>query len=125
MASTNYTVADLIPRIQQNIDALEYQAAYAFCKKALELEPTNAEILEVTGQVEIELELFAEARQVREMGRIATTALVMELSILMLLLSTCSKPYNRVQNPDTANTCILGKCRWRRKLSRLSKRASI
>lgn len=60
-----YTVADLIPRIQQNIDAMEYEAAYAFCKKALELEPTNADILEVTGQVEMELEKFAEARQVR------------------------------------------------------------
>ncbi|CDS05357.1 hypothetical protein LRAMOSA07886 [Lichtheimia ramosa] len=60
--STNYTVADLIPRIQSNIDSLEYPAAYAFCKKALELEPTNAELLEVTGQVEMELERFQEAR---------------------------------------------------------------
>lgn len=62
--STNYTVADLIPRIQSNIDSLEYPAAYAFCKKALELEPSNAELLEVTGQVEMELERFQEARDV-------------------------------------------------------------
>ncbi|KAI9499268.1 hypothetical protein BDB00DRAFT_796077 [Zychaea mexicana] len=63
MASSNYTVSDLIPRIQQNIDSMEYPMAYAFCKKALELEPQNPDILEVTGQVEMELELFAEARQ--------------------------------------------------------------
>ena len=64
MASSNYTVDDLIPRIQQNIDSMEYPMAYAFCKKALELEPKNPAILEVTGQVEMELEMFAEARQV-------------------------------------------------------------
>ena len=38
--------------------------AYAFCNKALELEPQNPDLLEVTGQVEMELEKFAEARQV-------------------------------------------------------------
>ncbi|KAG0174083.1 hypothetical protein DFQ28_009744 [Apophysomyces sp. BC1034] len=58
----NYTVGDLIPRIQQNIDGMDYPMAYAFCKKALELEPNNAEILEITGQVELELSMFAEAR---------------------------------------------------------------
>ncbi|KAF7720927.1 hypothetical protein EC973_005773 [Apophysomyces ossiformis] len=61
--SVNYTVGDLIPRIQQNIDAMEYPMAHAFCKKALELEPTNPEILELTGQVELELSMFAEARE--------------------------------------------------------------
>ncbi|KAI9278625.1 hypothetical protein BDA99DRAFT_492664 [Phascolomyces articulosus] len=61
--ASNYTVADLIPRIQQNIDSMEYPMAYAFCNKALELEPKNPDILEVTGQVEMELEMFAEARQ--------------------------------------------------------------
>ena len=64
MASSNYTVDDLIPRIQQNIDSMEYPMAYAFCNKALELEPQNPDLLEVTGQVEMELEKFAEARQV-------------------------------------------------------------
>ncbi|KAI7854637.1 hypothetical protein BDC45DRAFT_507776 [Circinella umbellata] len=63
MASSNYTVEDLIPRIQQNIDSMEYPMAYAFCNKALELEPQNPDLLEVTGQVEMELEKFAEARQ--------------------------------------------------------------
>lgn len=63
--STNYTVADLKPRILENIDKLEYPAAYTFCQKALELEPHNAEILEITGQVELELEQFELARKVR------------------------------------------------------------
>ncbi|KAI8384872.1 uncharacterized protein BYT42DRAFT_612539 [Radiomyces spectabilis] len=60
--SVQYTVGDLIPKIQANIDSMEYPVALAFCQRALELEPTNAEILEVTGQVEIELDMFAEAR---------------------------------------------------------------
>lgn len=68
--SVNYTVADLKPRILENIDKLEYPAAYTFCQKALELEPHNAEILEITGQVELELEQFELARKV---GYIATT----------------------------------------------------
>ena len=63
--SANYTVADLKPRILENIDKLEYPAAYTFCQKALELEPHNAEILEITGQVELELEQFELARKVK------------------------------------------------------------
>lgn len=59
-----YTVADLKPRILENIDKLEYSAAHTFCLKALELEPKNADILEITGQVELELEQFDLARQV-------------------------------------------------------------
>ncbi|GAA5813522.1 hypothetical protein MFLAVUS_007000 [Mucor flavus] len=59
----SFTVADLKPRILENIDSLQYPAAYAFCQKALELEPHNAEILEITGQVELELENFELARQ--------------------------------------------------------------
>jgi Flp pilus assembly protein TadD len=64
--SVNYTVADLKPRILDNIDSLEYPAAYTYCQKALELEPHNAEILEITGQVELELEQFELARKVKE-----------------------------------------------------------
>lgn len=66
MSAVSYTVADLRPRIMDNIDALEYPAAYTFCQKALELEPHNAEILEITGQVELELEQFESARKVRK-----------------------------------------------------------
>ncbi|KAI8384107.1 hypothetical protein BD560DRAFT_443945 [Blakeslea trispora] len=61
--SANYTVEDLKPRIIENIDKLEYPAAYAFCQRALELEPHNAELLEITGQVELELEQFELARK--------------------------------------------------------------
>ncbi|KAI9480609.1 MAG: hypothetical protein EXX96DRAFT_563493 [Benjaminiella poitrasii] len=61
--SVDYTVKDLKPRILENIDRLEYPAAYKFCQKALELEPQNAEILEITGQVEIELGQFELAKQ--------------------------------------------------------------
>lgn len=62
----SYTVADLKPRILENIDSLQYPAAYVFCQKALELEPHNAELLEITGQVELELEKFELARQVKK-----------------------------------------------------------
>jgi hypothetical protein len=62
--SVSYTVADLKPRILENIDKLEYPAAYTFCQKALELEPHNAEVLEITGQVELELEQFELAKKV-------------------------------------------------------------
>ncbi|KAI7898340.1 uncharacterized protein BX663DRAFT_525486 [Cokeromyces recurvatus] len=61
--SVNYTVEDLKPKILENIDKLEYQAAYKFCQKALELEPHNAEMLEMTGQVELELGQFELAKQ--------------------------------------------------------------
>ncbi|KAI8636580.1 hypothetical protein BD408DRAFT_425910 [Parasitella parasitica] len=61
--SATYTVADLKPRILENIDRLEYPAAYVFCQKALELEPRNAELLEITGQIELELEQFELARK--------------------------------------------------------------
>ncbi|KAI8996866.1 hypothetical protein BDB01DRAFT_768779 [Pilobolus umbonatus] len=61
--SVNYTVEDLKPKISANIDSLEYQTAYLFCQKALELEPQNAELLELTAQVEIELEHFEQARK--------------------------------------------------------------
>ncbi|KAI9299850.1 hypothetical protein BJ944DRAFT_244771 [Cunninghamella echinulata] len=60
--STNYTVEDLVPRIQDNIEAMEYNMAYAFCEKALNLAPNNVQLLEWMGQIEIELEQFAEAR---------------------------------------------------------------
>ncbi|CAO3599095.1 unnamed protein product [Absidia cylindrospora] len=61
--STNYTVDDLLPRIQENIDAMDYPMAYAFCEKAVALAPNDIRILELLGQVEIELEKFPEARQ--------------------------------------------------------------
>ncbi|KAI8977155.1 hypothetical protein BDF20DRAFT_821516 [Mycotypha africana] len=63
MSSVNYTVEDLKPRILQNIEDLEYKAAYKFCKKALELEPKNATVLEMMGQVELELGYYESARK--------------------------------------------------------------
>ncbi|CAM0141643.1 unnamed protein product [Umbelopsis sp. WA50703] len=59
----NYTVADLLPKIQANIDSLEYETAYAFCKRALEIDNGHAEILELTGQVEVELGDLYSARE--------------------------------------------------------------
>lgn len=61
----NYTVADLLPKIQANIDSLEYETAYTFCKRALELESDNVEILEMTGFVEVELGDLWSAREVK------------------------------------------------------------
>ncbi|CAO3701925.1 unnamed protein product [Rhizopus stolonifer] len=45
----------------QNIDKLDYPAAHLFCQKGLELEPKNVELLELTAQVELELEQFEAA----------------------------------------------------------------
>ncbi|CAO3631908.1 unnamed protein product [Cunninghamella echinulata] len=41
---------------------MEYNMAYAFCEKALNLAPNNVQLLEWMGQIEIELEQFSEAR---------------------------------------------------------------
>ncbi|KAI8082992.1 uncharacterized protein BX664DRAFT_301533 [Halteromyces radiatus] len=60
---STYTVEDLLPRIQESTDAMDYPMAYAYCEKALQLAPTDTRILETMGQVEIELEKFADARQ--------------------------------------------------------------
>ncbi|KAG0742369.1 hypothetical protein G6F57_005762 [Rhizopus arrhizus] len=57
----SYTVDDLKLKINENIDKLDYQAAHLFCQKGLELDPRNAELLELTAQVELELEKFEEA----------------------------------------------------------------
>lgn len=65
----NYTVADLLPKIQANIDSLEYDTAYAFCKRALELDNDQVELLELTGLVEVELGDLWNAREVRYLLR--------------------------------------------------------
>ncbi|KAG2178280.1 hypothetical protein INT44_001430 [Umbelopsis vinacea] len=59
----NYTVVDLLPKIQANIDSLEYDTAYAFCKRALELDNDHVELLEITGLVEVELGDLWNARE--------------------------------------------------------------
>lgn len=61
----SYTVDDLKLKINENIDKLDYQAAHLFCQKGLELDSRNAELLELTAQVELELEKFEEAHNVR------------------------------------------------------------
>lgn len=63
--SVGYTVADLLVRIQEAIDTLQYPLARAFCKRALELEPDNVEALELAGQVDIEMGDLREAKEVR------------------------------------------------------------
>ncbi|KAJ1959593.1 hypothetical protein IWQ62_004546 [Dispira parvispora] len=59
--AANYTVGDLLERIQANIDTLHYDVAYQFCQKAQSLEPDNVAVLEVTATVALELGLFEEA----------------------------------------------------------------
>lgn len=59
----SYTVDDLKAKITENIDKLDYPAALLFCQKGLQLEPRNAELLEMTAQVELELEQFEAAHK--------------------------------------------------------------
>uniref|UniRef100_U9TAZ5 Uncharacterized protein n=1 Tax=Rhizophagus irregularis (strain DAOM 181602 / DAOM 197198 / MUCL 43194) TaxID=747089 RepID=U9TAZ5_RHIID len=42
----------------------DYQLALQFSKKALSLENDNLKVLEILGMIEIELEMFDEAREV-------------------------------------------------------------
>lgn len=102
--SVNYTVADLKPRILENIDKLEYPAAYTFCQKALELEPHNAEVLEITGQVELELEHFELAKKVSFQRHIVKIERH-KMPTLILLCSTCWNPSNLSLKPATVNIC--------------------
>ncbi|KAI9280432.1 hypothetical protein BY458DRAFT_500674 [Sporodiniella umbellata] len=57
----SYTVDDLKQKITENIDKMDYPTANLFCQKGLEMEPKNVELLELTAQVELELEQFEDA----------------------------------------------------------------
>ncbi|RIA79231.1 hypothetical protein C1645_683672, partial [Glomus cerebriforme] len=59
----SYNVSDLLMKISSLIDTCDYQLAFQFAKKALSLENDNLQVLEILGMIEIELEMFDEARE--------------------------------------------------------------
>ncbi|EXX55631.1 uncharacterized protein OCT59_019783 [Rhizophagus irregularis] len=59
----SYNVSDLLKKISSLIDTCDYQLALQFSKKALSLENDNLKVLEILGMIEIELEMFDEARE--------------------------------------------------------------
>ncbi|KAG0260110.1 hypothetical protein BG011_002129 [Mortierella polycephala] len=58
-----YTVGDLLVQANQALDRFEFELAHQFAMRALQLEPQNLIALEAAGSIEVELELFNEAKQ--------------------------------------------------------------
>ncbi|KAF9195277.1 hypothetical protein BGZ51_002792 [Haplosporangium sp. Z 767] len=58
-----YTVSDLLVQANQAVDRFEFELAHQFAMRALQLEPQNLNALEAAGSIEVELELFNEAKQ--------------------------------------------------------------
>jgi len=48
---TNYTVDDLLERVENYVEAFQFDLALKFCEKATQLEPSNTKVLETTGNV--------------------------------------------------------------------------
>ena len=59
----NYSVPDLMERVDQYVESFEFELAYKFCQKALELEPNNTNVIEVTGNVCAEQGELEKAKQ--------------------------------------------------------------
>ncbi|KAG0370038.1 hypothetical protein BC939DRAFT_428712 [Gamsiella multidivaricata] len=58
-----YTVSDLLTQANQAVDRFEFELAHQFVMRALQMEPQNLNALEAAGSIEVELELFSEAKQ--------------------------------------------------------------
>ncbi|CAG8766674.1 4224_t:CDS:2, partial [Ambispora leptoticha] len=56
--------AHLLTKITTFIETCDFELAYTFCLRALEMEPDNVAVLEATGAVELELEKPDEAREI-------------------------------------------------------------
>lgn len=59
-----YTVNDLLAQANQALDTFEFELAHQFAMRALQMEPQNLAALEAAGSIEVELELFNEAKEV-------------------------------------------------------------
>lgn len=59
----NYSVPDLMERVDQYVESFDFELAYKFCQKALELEPNNTNVIEVTGNVCAEQGELEKAKQ--------------------------------------------------------------
>ncbi|KAF9100916.1 hypothetical protein BGX27_000187 [Mortierella sp. AM989] len=62
-AAPTYTVSDLLTQANQAVDRFEFELAHQFVMRALSMEPKNLVALEAAGSIEVELELFSEARE--------------------------------------------------------------
>lgn len=102
----SYTVDDLKLKISENIDKLDYPAAHLFCQKGLELEPKNVELLELTAQVELELEQFEAAHDVKKYKNIC----FIHILKLNIYISIYYNQLNLHLMKDIANICIWDKC---------------
>ncbi|KAF9326189.1 hypothetical protein BGZ91_002077 [Linnemannia elongata] len=58
-----YTVNDLLAQANQALDTFEFELAHQFAMRALQMEPQNLAALEAAGSIEVELELFNEAKE--------------------------------------------------------------
>ncbi|KAF9573140.1 hypothetical protein EC968_008989 [Mortierella alpina] len=62
-AAPAYTVNDLLVQANQAVDRFEFELAHQFAMRALQMEPQNLAALEAAGSIEVELELFNEAKE--------------------------------------------------------------
>lgn len=63
-SASSYTVADLLAKVQQLVIECNYDLAKQFCDRSLQLEPNNADALEATGAVTMELGDMDQAQNV-------------------------------------------------------------
>lgn len=61
-----YTVSDLLQQANQAVDRFGFELAHQFVMRALSMEPQNLNALESAGSIEVELELFNEAKEVKD-----------------------------------------------------------
>lgn len=64
-ATPTYTVSDLLSQAQQAVDRFEFELAHQFAMRALQLDSKSVPALDAAGSIEMELELFNEAKEVR------------------------------------------------------------
>ncbi|ORZ14815.1 hypothetical protein BCR41DRAFT_354150 [Lobosporangium transversale] len=62
-SAPTYTVNDLLAQANQAVDRFEFELAHQFAMRALSMEPKNVNALEAAGSIEVELELFNEAKE--------------------------------------------------------------
>eukprot|EP00158_Paraphelidium_tribonemae_P001509 Partr_v1_DN24491_c0_g1_i1_m66239 putative TPR domain protein len=59
---TAYSTADLMEKVSQQLDALDFPLARQFCERALDMDSRNPAIIETLGSIYIELGMLDEAR---------------------------------------------------------------
>ncbi|KAG0100531.1 hypothetical protein BGZ93_010854 [Podila epicladia] len=62
-ATPTYTVSDLLSQAQQAVDRFEFELAHQFAMRALQLDSKSVPALDAAGSIEMELELFNEAKE--------------------------------------------------------------